>query len=342
MTDLPISKFMIENWRHDADLLKSLWFDWFCPDNELPKRALKLMQRVRELVASPLIDDNRHRVFFKNLRDPQPNGEDQIHIVPLDDNSNLPSFTVTPPDSKDGIATCWHPDANGKRVLTTGSWQDILRNVFSVFLLDSQISFVGKVERGKATWLGVTNEVAVRALSGIESNSFSLGEAIPPQIRKRLAEKILVEENDILAYYDSGHDSDPELHRSRWLAITRMGIVLTCDCCREYTNGVKKTRTILVQWQEIGWLQFESDDDRRVLKCGSMSGNEYHIGKWTWDAEIDAKSLSERDLSILYHGIRELAEVASGEGFSLGWCRCCAMPGRHRPPNGHANPDANT
>ena len=239
--NMSIKDLLIENWQHDADLLKSLWFVWFCPDDELPQRALKLMRRVRELVASPLIDDNRHRVFFKNLRDPQPNGEDQIHIVPLDGNSNLPSFSVTPPDSMDGVSSCWHPDTNGNCVLTTGTWQEILRNVFSVFLLDSQISFTGKAERGDATWPSVTDEVATRALSGIESSSFSLGEAIPPQIRKRLAEKVLVEENVILAYYDSGHDSDPELHRSHWLAITRMGIVLTCDCCREYSNGVKKS-----------------------------------------------------------------------------------------------------
>ena len=340
MTDLPISKFMIENWPHDSDLLKSLWFDWFCPDDELPQRALKLMPRVHELCSSPIIEDDQYRVFFKNLFNPQPNGEDQIHLVPIDEDSPLPRFTVTPPDSKDGIAYCWHPDSNGNRVLTTGTWQEILRSVFSVFLLDSQISFAGKAERGKATWLSVTKEVAAQAFSGIESHAFSIGDAIPSQARKRLAGKTLIEENEILAYYDSGHDSAPELHRSRWLAITRMGIIVTCECFREYTKKALKKQTLLVEWPEIGWLQFESDDGTRVLKGGSMSGGNYHVGKWTWDAEIEASPLSERDLSILYHGIRELAEVATGEGFSLGWRRCLAMPGRHRPLNGHADPDA--
>ena len=340
MTDLPVSKLLIENWRHDADLLKSLWFDWFCPDDQLPSRALKLMTRVHELVSSPLIDDDCYRVFFKNLRDPLPNGEDQIHLVPIDEASSLPRFTVTPPDSNDGMASCWHPDANGHRVLTIGTWQEILRNVFAVFLLDSQISLTGKAERGKATWLSITKKVAARAFSGIDSNKFSLGEAIPLQVRKRLAGKMLTEWNEILAYYDSGYDPDPELHRSRWLAITRMGVALTCECRRAWTTGTLRKRTLLVEWPEIGWLQFESDEDRRVLKGGSMSGSEYHIGKWIWDAEIEAEPLSERDLRILYHGIRELAEVATGEGFSLGWRRCPAMPGRHRPLNGHANPDA--
>ena len=119
-----------------------------------------------------------------------------------------------------------------------------------------------------------------------------------------------------------------------------MGVALTCECRRAWTTGTLRKRTLLVEWPEIGWLQFESDEDRRVLKGGSMSGGNYHVGKWTWDAEIEASPLSERDLFILYHGIRELAEVATGEGFSLGWRRCAAMPGRHRPLNGHANPDA--
>ncbi len=118
-TRLPISKLLAEYWTHDGDLLRNLWVDWFCPGDQLARRGRNLMMRVRELASSPLFDDHDYRVFFKNLHEPDPYGEDQIHIVPMDEGSALPSFVVSPPLTDGGMASYWL--SSQKRGSTTGT-----------------------------------------------------------------------------------------------------------------------------------------------------------------------------------------------------------------------------
>lgn len=314
LAELTITQLLAEYWIHDGDLLKSLWFDWFCPDDQLARRGRNLMMRVRELAGSPLFDADCYRVFFKNLNEPEPFGEDQIHIVPMDESSSLPSFVVSPPSVDGGMASYWipSPDGKGGPVYGIGTWAEVLQSVFWVPLPSSLLSPMDVIPPGEETWPVVTLEDVQRAFAGTESDLFRIGEDVPPERRKDIAEKLVISENDILALYDAGFDSAPDLHRSRSLAVTKWGIVAACDGHRWWMAPKKERRTLPIPWRGIGWLK--ADAHGRVLKCGSLPHAEFVPGfTWDWNAEIETAPLSERDMQIICNGVRKLAEMATGE-----------------------------
>lgn len=318
VAELTITQLLAEYWTHDGDFLKSLWIDWFCPDDQLALRGRKLMMRVRELAGSPLFDTDRYRVFFKNLQDPEPCGEDQIHIVPLDGNSSLPSYVVSPPSTDGGMASYWLPphDGKGDPVFGTGTWVEVLQSVFWVALPSSLISPVDAIPSGEETWPVVTLEDVHRAFAGIEADLFLMGEDIPSDRSKGIAEKLVIPENDILALYDAGFDPAPDLHRSRSLGVTKWGIVAVCDCHRWWTAPKTERRILPIPWRGIGW--FKADTALRVLKGGSLPHAKFVQGfNWDWNAEIEMAPLSERDLWILCHGLRKLAEMVTGEALTM-------------------------
>lgn len=43
------------------------WYDWFCSDNSLANRTIKLGKIVSRLAKSAMIDVDNHYVFFKNI-----------------------------------------------------------------------------------------------------------------------------------------------------------------------------------------------------------------------------------------------------------------------------------
>ena len=156
-TDLSISQLLSMDWEHDDEILKSLWFDWFCPDGQLVRRARKLMPRVAELAGGLLINKELYRVFFKNLYEPRPSGEDQIHIVPFSDKMPFARFIVSPPRRKGGTASWWHtgPDGKDGLFLETGTWEDVL-DFFAVphapdaTMKELSINLFGEIKPGKS------------------------------------------------------------------------------------------------------------------------------------------------------------------------------------------------
>lgn len=146
------------DWEHDGRLLKSLWSDWACPENQLVRRARKLMPVVQELARSPWLEPIPYGVFFKNIRGTRASGEEQIHIVPLNGKSAFPRYIVVPPRRKGGKASYGWTESGGKEIppLKTGSWEDVL-DFFRLgfrFVLDYPSPFhpctLGKIMPGKS------------------------------------------------------------------------------------------------------------------------------------------------------------------------------------------------
>lgn len=215
-----------------------------------------------------------------------------------------------------GMASYWLSSQKGKEgpVFGTGTWVEVLQSVFWVALPSSLISPVNAIPPGEKTWPVTTIENVRQAFSGIASDLFRVGDEMDPDRRKELAMKLVVSEQDVFALYDAGFDPASDLGRARCLIVTKCGIAVACDCQSYWAMAKRKRRTLLVPWHGIGWLQFQSGNDKRVLKCGSCSESKPVWNfQWDWDAEIEATKLSERDLRILCDGIRNLAETAMGE-----------------------------
>ena len=156
-TDLSISQLLAMDWEHDNELLKSLWFDWFCPDGQLVRRTRKLMPKVVELAGGLRFNKDLYRVFFKNLYEPRPSGEDQIHLVPINDKLPFPRYIVSPPRRKGGTASWWHtgPDGKDGPFLETGTWEDVrdffaVPHAFGTAEREVGINMIGEIRPGKS------------------------------------------------------------------------------------------------------------------------------------------------------------------------------------------------
>lgn len=344
--DISLAALLSMDVEHDEAVLTGLWFDWFCPDKQLARRARKLLPRVRELARSPLFDNRRYRVFFKNLSGPQCAGDDQINIVPLDETADLPRFAVSPPKRKGGAAAYWQTSWDGKDgpFFEMGTWEEVL-DFFCVPPRPTEIDTTGERKPGKAvrtSWPGgdgpvgsspkslldfldalFHDDVALKtaeikkAFAGIRSKHFAVGSRIPGPRRAEIARELGVEEKELVALYDSGAQPTPRGHRSRWLAVTQRGIGFECGSGPE-GKGVPVERSPMhVPWLEIGWLRVVSDSrrNRRVLKGGpDASGASPCPSPRDWHVEVEATPLSERDLRTLREGILALAGKAAAKG----------------------------
>lgn len=72
MTNISIREFIkrFDNGEFDSPDVKTQceagWYDWFCRDTSLRNKTIFLTKRLKSLLASPLIDQDKMYVFFKN------------------------------------------------------------------------------------------------------------------------------------------------------------------------------------------------------------------------------------------------------------------------------------
>lgn len=103
--------------------LAQLFFDWFCASKELPKRAVKLRAKLRELAASPKIDPNWRAQFKNNC---------PLHGTLYDDlrlsDRNGIVFVVVPASghfSEKGEAQLWSKQNQFKTPIVRGPWSEV-------------------------------------------------------------------------------------------------------------------------------------------------------------------------------------------------------------------------
>lgn len=96
-----------ENWNvglyngtERQDMRKAGWYDWFCPDNELPRRLRKMAKVVTQIADGGIVDLDSTYVWFKNNAPMAfDNTYDDFRIAPMGGGSNLfaISFPVASP-----------------------------------------------------------------------------------------------------------------------------------------------------------------------------------------------------------------------------------------------------
>lgn len=103
----------------EQDIL-SMWFDWFCPEEELLPRGKFLLEKLNEIKDSYLIDKDHNYAYFVNEAD----GYDELWIC---DKGHF-LFIITPEDNEGKSSVfasstiCNRYEISSK----TGNWQDIV------------------------------------------------------------------------------------------------------------------------------------------------------------------------------------------------------------------------
>ncbi len=105
------------------------WYDWFCKDSNLAAKTKGLGRRVKQIADSPLIDQDKMYVFFKNnfpMDGPLYDSFSICDIATMD-----VVFWVAPKDSHaGGKSTIWGNDDKGVfGELYVGSWLGV-KNFF--------------------------------------------------------------------------------------------------------------------------------------------------------------------------------------------------------------------
>ena len=89
---LSITELLSDPQKHvDADQC-ALFYDWFCADSGLKKRAFKVIKNLEFLVEKGLINGDTHYVWFKNNCPMSGNTYDDLRINRIEDDEFLGGF----------------------------------------------------------------------------------------------------------------------------------------------------------------------------------------------------------------------------------------------------------
>jgi hypothetical protein len=103
------------------------WYDWFCDDNELVVKTTELAGKLKEIINSPKIDQDKHYVFFKNNCPLDGDLYDDFRICDIESRNVV--YTVIPASGytkKKNFAEVWGQDNGFNGPMVEGSWQDVL------------------------------------------------------------------------------------------------------------------------------------------------------------------------------------------------------------------------
>ena len=95
------------------------FFDWFCQDKSLERKAIKLFKKVKTFVKKFDIDINSTYCFFKNNCPMVGPLYDDFRICDIESGDVL--FTVTPKSGHNGEAEIWGKSNDFKEPLYSGT-----------------------------------------------------------------------------------------------------------------------------------------------------------------------------------------------------------------------------
>jgi hypothetical protein len=120
------------------------WFDWFCKGNTLRNRLYKLVAKLKTIINSKKIDQDKMYLFFKNNCPMVGPTRDDFRICDIETGDVI--YTVTPvnkiPTEKiwnhtgkriqlyKTVSNVWGKENNFEKPLVEGSWNDI-KNFFN-------------------------------------------------------------------------------------------------------------------------------------------------------------------------------------------------------------------
>jgi hypothetical protein len=122
--NFPISKILENNTDFLSDNNCFGFFDWFCNDSALERRAKSLFNNFKKIANSPKINKDTMYLWFKNNCPCIGNLYDDFRISDLSTGNVI--FTVTPSSSHNETAEVWGKENNFKSPLITGTYQDII------------------------------------------------------------------------------------------------------------------------------------------------------------------------------------------------------------------------
>lgn len=103
------------------------FYDWFCKESNLERRALNIMSKVRQFVEVKNIDLDSHYVFLKNNCPFDGNLYDDFRI---ENENGVLLFTVTPSsgfNSNKGEAEMWGEENDFEgAILTASNWEELI------------------------------------------------------------------------------------------------------------------------------------------------------------------------------------------------------------------------
>lgn len=104
------------------------WYDWFCSDSKLAAKTKKLTKKLKEIVNSEKIDQDKHYVWFKNNCPMDGELYDDFRIADLETGDVI--FTIIPASghtSLAGVAEVWGQENGFDGAIVEGTWDDVKR-----------------------------------------------------------------------------------------------------------------------------------------------------------------------------------------------------------------------
>jgi hypothetical protein len=130
MKNISITQFLKGYYTREytnGKLAEDFFFDWFCKDSELPRRAKNLTQDLLEIVTSPRFNPNTSYFFFKNNCPMEGELYDDFRICDM--NTGKVLYTVVPSSgfkSDEGQAEVWGRENDFDEALVEGEWSEIV------------------------------------------------------------------------------------------------------------------------------------------------------------------------------------------------------------------------
>ena len=124
---------ILKLFKFDPDLTKDgtlkdggcfLFYDWFCSDKVLQKKAIVLLKKLSQIALSKKIDIYNQYVFFKNNCPMMGPLYDDFRICDM--SSGEVVFTITPKSGHTGKAEVHWKQNDFKEALVQGTWEDVV------------------------------------------------------------------------------------------------------------------------------------------------------------------------------------------------------------------------
>lgn len=104
------------------------WYDWFCKTSSLRDKTYALVPKIKQLLASPKINQDTMYVFFKNNYPMQGSLYDDFRFCDMTTGNVI--YTVTPScghESQWHEAQVWGYENEFEEPIIAGTWTDVVK-----------------------------------------------------------------------------------------------------------------------------------------------------------------------------------------------------------------------